>query len=170
MSSRRVIFLTCGKARCQNSLPSHVETFSLQKQNPLNSPPPGSVVSREALAAAAAGAGAGAFAAPVGRIPRRSALRISAAEPHGGGGGGGGGSVVGVPLARQQQQQRQQALPPPRITQLTRLTLATGDPGEAAAVLGNRIGKAGGGGAGVALAAATAARSWCSCSKNEVVQ
>jgi len=83
----------------------------------------------------------------VGRVPRRSALRISAAEPHGGGGSSGGG----VPLARAQQQQA-----PPRITQLTRLTLATGDPGEAAAVLGNRIGKAGGGGAGVAARSAGA--------------
>jgi len=42
------------------------------------------------------------------------------------------------------------------MTQLTRLTLATGDPGEAAAVLGNRIGKAGGGGAGVAARSAGA--------------
>ena len=124
----------------KNSLSHHLDLF-LQIKKPQNSPPPGSIVSREALAAAAAAA-AEAWTPSTGRVPRRSALRISAAEPHGGGGGGGAAGGVGAGGGGK-------GAAAPRITQLTRLTLATGDPGEAAAVLGNRIGKAGGGGAGV---------------------
>ena len=115
-----------------------------EEQNKIDRPPLGSIVSKEALAAAAASSSL-TSGPPFGRVPRRPALRISAAEPHGGGGGGGRGGDRAPSLARRPQQQ-----PPSGITQLTRLTLATGDPGDAAAVLGNRIGKAGGGGAGVA--------------------